>query len=185
MKITIVSLIILVLSIATYCYSKVHEEEVDYCKQVIRLQNRHAHEMRVEGYSLGRIGGELCNDVEKIYIGFYSNKTPTVDEVREDFVKGVECFLKLINNDGIIKPYLHNYPFTIENLKYSLSFPDVPVDASGQGPVVHAFSYKGIIYYSVYDPALVPSRMVHEEPYSEALRIVREARLLPDEHTHK
>jgi hypothetical protein len=183
MKITLFSLFIFLLCIITYCYAILHKENTDYCKLVQRLQNQHGREMQAEGYALEGTGGELCNDVEKIYVGFYSRKTLTIDEVRKDYVKGVERFLTRINGDESIRPYLHNYPFGVENLQYSMSFHESPVDASGKGPVVHAFSYRGNIYYSVYDPSLTPLKTVHKEPYSEALRIIRESGLLPDENS--
>jgi hypothetical protein len=184
MKIASFALAIFALCITAYCYSKIHDEKTDYCKLVTRLQNQHAQEMQSEGYVLERTGGELCNDVEKIYVGFYSRKALTIDEVRKDYVKGVERFLTRINNDEPIRPYLHTYPFGVENLKYIMSFNESPVDSSGKGPVVHAFSCRGNIYYSVYDPTLTPLKTVHKEPYSEALRIVRESGLLPDENAH-
>lgn len=182
MRILFCTLILFVFAITAYVYSVIQIDETSYSKLANRLQNQHAEEMRKKGYSVESMGGEFCTDVQSIYIGLHAKKQLTIDELRPLYVEGVERFLNLINNDEPIRPYLHDYPFSIHNLSYSMSFPWLPVEASGMGPIVFVFCCKGNIIYDVFDPSRIDTnqlRTVHKEPYSEALRIVREAGLLP------
>lgn len=172
---------IFLISVGLYCCSSLQNGEVEYCKHVHRLQNEHAREMRTAGYSLRTTGGALCSDIEEIFVGFYSNKNPNISEARVDYVNGVERFLHRVNQDKSVRFYLHNYPFNIDHLDYSMSYRDVAVDYSDRGPIVFVFYCKGKIIYNVYDPTrtgMNPLKTVHRESYAEALRIVREAGLL-------
>lgn len=109
-------------------------------------------------------------------------RTPTLEEARILYVKGVERLLKRVNQDPQIRPYLHNYPFTVSNLTYTMQFPYVAVDASGTGPIVDIMCVRGRVYYDVLEPnnGRGDLRAMHIEPYADALRIVRESGALDD-----
>jgi hypothetical protein len=189
MKIALFALAIFTLCVTAYCYSKIHDEETDYCKLVQRLQSQHGREMEKQGYCLTMRGrGIPGGSIHALAVGFESKKTPTIVDARALYVPAAEHFLAIINQDMAIRPFLYRYPFTIDDLDYDMGFPHTPVDTSGVWPIAYVFCSKGTLYYSVYDPSIEndnPLKTVYKEPYSEALRIVREAGLLPDEHTHR
>ncbi len=139
--------------------------------------------MQAEGFTVKMTGGGMMDDVDHISVGFNSNIVATIDEARTLYVHGVERLLARINNDLTIRPYLHNYPFAIDNL-YHMNFQRLPVDASGAGPIVFVFCGRGHVVFTVNDPAhkdTNPLQTAHSEPYTEALRIVREAGQLPED----
>ena len=170
----------LLLAIPSFCFGY---EEPYYSKLADRLVKAHIAEMKKEGFHACMTGGGMMYDVKSISVGFDVQAAPTIEETRVMFVRGVERLLRRVNEDLRIRPYLHNYPFTVANLTYTLSFPRVAVDASGKGPVAHAFNVDNRISYSVYNPAVKkgnPLQNAHRESYDEALRIVREAGALDD-----
>ena len=170
----------LLLTIPSFCFGY---EPPYYSKLAKQLVKAHIAEMQKEGFRACMTGGGMMHDVKNISVGFDVQATPTIDEVRVLFVRGVERLLRRVNEDSRIRPYLHNYPFTVANLTYDLSFPHVAVDASGNGPVAHAFNVGNTISYSVYNPAVKnsnPLQTAQDESYADALRIVREAGALDD-----
>lgn len=158
-------------------------EEPYYSRLASRLVKEHISEMQKEGFHAYMTGGGMMYDVEDISVGFESNRTPTLEEARVLYVRGVERLLNRVNQDLKIRPYLHNYPFTVADLTYMLEFSYVVVDVSGSGPIADVMCVKGKVCYSVYDPAnssTMPVRTIHRESYDEALRIVRESGALKD-----
>lgn len=111
-------------------------------------------------------------DVANISVGFESNRTPTLEEARVLCVRGVERLLKRVNQDTEIRPYLHNYPFTVADLTYMLGFSYVTVNLSGDGPIADVMCVHGKICYSVYDPAngsTTPVRTIYREDIRRGL----------------
>ena len=79
--------------------------------------------------------------------------------------------LNKINNDPQIRPYLHVYPFSIDNVKIMISFDTLEGKRVDSRYIVLVFCAKGKIFYKNYvNNSICP---VHEEPYTEALRIFR------------
>ena len=170
----------LLLTIPSFCLGY---EPPYYVKLADQLVKAHIAEMKKEGFRACMTGGGMMYDVEDISVGFDVQATPTIDEARVLFVRGVERLLRRVNEDSRIRPYLHNYPFTVANLTYNLSFPRVPVDPSRTGPIVYVVSINESISYAFYDPAVKkgnPLQNAHRESYADALRIVREAGALDD-----
>jgi hypothetical protein len=186
MKIIFFVLIALVIGISIYGYTQSRAEEPERCKLARHVIHRHIREMQADDFMSTSTGGGFIDDINLIIVGFELNKiVPNIDEARWLYVHGVERLLAQINNDETIRPHLHRHPFTVDNLQYQMSFQELPVDASGLEPVVYVSVIKGDVFYRVYDPSRTdtnPLKTIHEEPYSEALRIVREAGLLPDEN---
>lgn len=184
MKWMIISVVIIVIGVSIYGYAKTRYQEPYYITLANRLLDQHIREMQNDGYALKMRGGGFHQDVNMLAIGFYAKGTPTVEDARPLYVKAVERFLARVNNDADIHPYLHDYPFNADNLEYELNFRRLPVDASGVAPIVFVSVIKGNVLYRVDNPAYEDTnslRTIHREPYTEALRIVREAGLLSDD----
>src|ERR1700738_1559305 len=149
-----------------------------YIKLVDRITNELIQEMEKDGFFVKSYGGAMMNDVEEIILGFNSNKTPSVDEARVMYVSGIEKLLTQVNQNKEIRPYLHNYPFNVNNLAYRIGFKKIPMDSTGVAPIAFVFYTRNKIYYCMYDPAFKdtnPLQTVYKEPYEEALKIVRDS----------
>jgi hypothetical protein len=136
-------------------------------------------DMKKKGYWVEMTGGGMMDGVvDQIDVGFAIVGKPTVEEARLQYVAIAEAFLSKINHNAEIRPYLIEYPATIKVFDLHLSFrktntSTAPVE--GKEVVAYMFTSKGITYYSYYDSTCaLKFQDLHEEPYEEALRIVRE-----------
>jgi hypothetical protein len=151
-----------------FLFSSLHaEREPLYISHVHRLQQCYALEVHELGLQLMSVGGCLMQDVEKIGLGFYIEKRVNVEEARQLYVSFAESFRKMVNADRKIRPYLRNYPATINELKFSLSFSRNP--HCRPTDVVHVFYASGEVCYFA-----INTQEIHHETYDEALRIVQE-----------
>lgn len=145
------------------------EKEPLYITYVHQLQQSYAKEVQKSGLQLLCLGGRLMNDVEKIGLGFIIEKYVNVEEARRLYVNYAEPFRQMVNADRKIRPYLHNYPATINELKFSLGFPCDHSQEVCSLNIVHVFHANGEVCYFAGN-----SKEIHHETYEEALKIVQD-----------
>lgn len=136
---------------------------------------KHKHPLEVYA-----TGGGLTTDIDEITVGFISKQHYTIDEAREEFVLLAEDFLRRLNTWELIRPYLHNYPATIANFDLKLMFLDQNRQDNfiSDGEVAGIFvSNKGNLVYYTSGRETGKLQEIYEEPYEEALRIVRQKHL--------
>jgi len=87
----------------------------------------------------------------------------------------IQEHLKEINGNRKIRPYLRNYPFTLENLEFSIFIfhPD------GSFPPLNHINYisahNGVLKYELTEPSLKEdSILLKQETLEEALEILKE-----------
>ena len=119
-------------------------------------------------------GGRMPHDVETIHVNFMSYEVGTIEKAREFIVKTTEKFLKIINENEKIRPYLREYPFKANRAEITIMFAQKGYDpARRDGSIVHAFQVKNHIYYYIEDSK--GERIeVKDELYDDALKIVLE-----------
>jgi hypothetical protein len=149
----------------------------DYIKLLHRINSKFTNDLKAERQMfLFGSGGRLMDDVELVDLSYHVRRHATIDEARQLYVEAVEKYLNLINSDEKIRPFLRNYPFTINNLEFDIGF----VDQNGRYQKDVAFMLyskrKGKIIYCEDDPKEGLFNTIYEEPYEEAVRIVREQR---------
>ncbi len=116
----------------------------------------------------------MMDDVKKVNATYLSFAKLSVNEARNLYVEVVEGYLERFNRDEQIRPYLHNYPFTIENMKLMITFKDEYHRRRDGEDVTLMFMARGnLVYYCSYDYEKEDFVDLHEEPYEEAVRIVR------------
>ena len=76
------------------------------------------------GLHLFGYGGAMMEDVKKFGFAFECTQYVDVAGAREIFVRNIENFLASVNSNPEIRPYLHDYPFTTDNLEFSIAFYD-------------------------------------------------------------
>ncbi|HEY4831656.1 MAG TPA: hypothetical protein VIH61_03750, partial [Waddliaceae bacterium] len=69
-------------------------------------------------------GGGIPDYVTNFSLYYILTDKVEMPEARKIFVNNVEDLLQLINSNEQIRPYLSNYPFTINNLEFGLAFED-------------------------------------------------------------
>jgi len=126
------------------------------------------------GLHLTGSGGAMMYDVKKVILNFLSFDTLTVDEARVLYVEMMEEFLCRVNQNEKIRPYLHNYPFEINNFDLTIGFENAQRKITGDGHV--ALMYIGRnneLSFRGYNPEAEEFYSLHRESYAEALKIVK------------
>ena len=128
------------------------------------------------GFECGASGGEMPYDVEEISVKIVAYQNATIEEARELEVILTEKFTQIINSHEKIRPFLREFPFPSSRARVSISFrsPKKKFSLSSKNDVKYVLQVKGIIYYQADNPDNpYVYRDIKDEPYEEALKIVR------------
>ena len=172
MKFIIILVSALILFSAVMCYS-CSWPSVNYEKVADKITARTAKKLKQEkGLILIGTGGGMMNDIKMMMMGFNYYKVIDMDEARKLLIYCVEEYLNAINSDEKVRPYLHNYPFTAENIEIKIFF--YKPDGSNVAPneISVATANEGRMAYSIDDPEKHTLKRIHRESYEEALKIV-------------
>jgi hypothetical protein len=141
-----------------------------YVNQVLR---EFALEMKKE-YGLTCIGdrSRMPYEVSEIEVLFIAKRNATIEEARELEIKTTERFVEVINAHEKIRPFLEEYPFGANRAKVSISFKKENGRYADEGVSV-VRQCRGNVCYRVKVPDSPLFESMGEEPYEEALKIVR------------
>jgi hypothetical protein len=124
--------------------------------------------------SLRGAGAAWPEKIQSISLSYHGQKKTEIEEARRMLVEAIESLLELVNANEKIRPELICHPFVLLNADVSVSFGDRRSDFLYPSEnVAHVFTVKGILYYSTYNPEEGLLEDLYEEPYEEALKIVR------------
>lgn len=117
-----------------------------------------------------------CMDCTIHYLGlqFESYDTRNINSARKLMLGLIDSFLKTINDSTCLRPYLHCYPFTTENVEIRVHFVD---DCKYSYPAPDEIKYMtfidGTITYNTGNPrCLGELEKLREEPLDFARRAV-------------
>ena len=112
-------------------------------------------------------------DIQKINASYVSCDRMNVEEARRLYVDVVEGYLRRYNQNEEIRPYLHDYPFTIDNLDVKIGFENEQRHHMDRGFVALMYvSNKHRLLYRAYDHEKKKFINLYEEPYETARDIV-------------
>ncbi len=168
---------IFVITMILMCCKMIANEEKyeKYADQIISVFAKKFVNQEQDVVCVGS-GGRMPHNVEEISVYFYVYKKGSIKEARELEIKATEMLLKDINNDKKIKPYLNEYPFNANRVKVFLSFRKKDNSLYTDGSVVYTFQAKGKIYYYAEEANTEKRILLAEEPYEEAVKIVKEGK---------
>lgn len=151
--------------------------EPNYCKIVDRVTKGFLKEhVKPRHIMLSGYGGAMMNDIQEIFLSFLSYEALNVEEARVLYVEMMEEYLRRINCNEKIRPYLHNFPFGIDNIKLTIGFEDRERQIAQDGHVALMFIGKNHeLHFRGYDPETEEFYSLHRESYEEALKLVRES----------
>ena len=152
------------------------QESVDYEIYVNQIIKVFTKEMEEE-HNLICIGsgGSMPYNVRDIKVVFASYQKPTIEKARKLEVKATERLLQMINSHEKIRPFLSSYPFKANQAKVSISFWKKDNTMYSDGSLMRVTQIKNIIYYQANNEKSPIYTDLHEEPYEEALKIVKAA----------
>lgn len=150
----------------------------DYLDYAVDKTEKLGREM-AQTYGLRLVGSGYGDRdfLEHLKLKFTSAQELSVAEVRRLYVTLVEHFLSEINGDRQLRPYFSSFPLT-EHGAVGLSFlnpdPNSEKYYVDQEFVAFVTSFHGIVYYDGFDSETKEFVLLHEEPFEDAVRIVRE-----------
>lgn len=132
------------------------------------------HEMEKD-YSLycdGK-GGSMPDNLRSIAVSFVAYRKGSIEEAREIEVKAIQRFIKLINEDEKLRPYLCEFPFPSRGIEVSISYNKQDDSFYPIGELAFISHINGIIRYKTYDPKTDQFTLLYQEPYEEASKLVQ------------
>jgi len=127
-------------------------------------------------YNLKRysIGGTMTRDIESHISRYIFEGKVTIDEAREMFIECKEKLTQMVNEHEKIRPYLRDYPFSRSRVKITILFCDKNGVPNTDGSPANVLLGKDeIIFYTARKPNSYNITDLFQEPYAEALKIVR------------
>lgn len=124
-------------------------------------------------------GGGFLDQINTLTIGFLSRENVNIDQARWMFVNYANMFIDRINCSNELRPYLAVYPFTIEQLKFSIIYrpalnPELSpfIFAVGTDPKDDSVC-KDDIFYMQESPRTGEGGVILRESYYKALNTLR------------
>lgn len=146
----------------------------DYTIYAYEVMDQFEKEVRDE---LGLIcignGGRMSRDVEVIRLCLQAYQRATVKEARMLQVRCMEKLISIMNTHEKIRPFLRKYPVDLENVDVSIAFCKKNNKRYTDGSVAFIFEAKGKILYFSKDEKSKDLVRITEEPYEEAVKLVR------------
>jgi len=147
------------------------------CKEEILMHQIIAQHEKVQKrkYNLDLIGsgGGIPDYITNFNLHYFSTAQVNVSEARRMFVNNVEDLLRLINSNEQLRPYMSNYPFTINNLELRLTFVNKFNKMQEPPYVANVSLINERVFYYFFDQNT--NRFIDKdyiEPYSEARKLV-------------
>ncbi len=121
-------------------------------------------------------GGAMMGDIQQVDAFYDSYERLNVEEARRLFVDVAEGYISRYNQNEEVRPYLRNYPVTIDNFRIRIGFENENRQHMDGGYValVSYINAKRRIFYSGYDHETKKFTDLHEESYETALEIVQQ-----------
>ena len=166
-------LITLIILLLTLTCSSCHQGAV-YVKIAHRITGQVGKKLQRErGLFLVATGGSMMHDIQLMGMDFNFYSPLPIASIRPLIVYAVEEYLSAINSNEKVRPYLHNYPFTPENVEIVIYFRNRDGSFVDQGEIEIAAAEEGKVTYFIEEPGRTRLRKVHIESFEEAVRICR------------
>ena len=147
----------------------------DYCAKIDKITDAFVKDMhKKHGLVCYGKGGSCMDNIKRISLSLKKAVKSDIPESRVLLVNCVEEFLKRVNTDEDVRPFLVQYPFTNENIEISIVFKG-PEQIGDQQDIIDVFNMEERVIYYGYDKTHNKEKVMLREPYEEALKIVKES----------
>jgi len=175
MKLTKYILVFLILTLTIGCSQAEiecsQEEDYEILGRKVRSQTAKQLRKEVDLIPAGTMG-QMMGDIQAMGLSFNYYNLLDLEEARDLLVYAAEVFLKNINENKKIRPYLHNYPFTPKNIEIVIFMYQPDGSEPNQGNLSVLSLKDGILTYELAAPnKYAPWPILHEETYEEGLEI--------------
>ncbi len=120
-------------------------------------------------------GGTLMHDIEEVDLAYGIEVAQNdMATARAIAVGCIDLFIKMINVDEKVHPYLHERPFPPKQYTLTLFFMKFDGSQYESEGVTSMLCCGGSLYYHQYDPITHSLNDLHKETYEEAKRLVEQ-----------
>ncbi len=154
-----------------FCCFKFKSEDYEKIANTITFQTASAIKDEKDLHLIGVSGGMMDN-IKMMGMGFECKTTADIKTARKLLLDIVNRYLININGNNKIKPYLHNYPFTANNVDVKIFFRDLD-KLKTESDIDIASANEGTIYYYKDWPEKYDLKILHEETYEEAMQALK------------
>lgn len=153
-----------------FCYSRNGYQVPEYEKMADRITERTARKLQQEKslYLIGT-GGRMMDDVKAMHMSFEYYKAVDLKSIRDLMVYAIDEYLIFINQDQKIRSYLHNYPFTPENVEIHIFFYNPDRSYVSDGAIYYVSAIDGVINYYIEGQKEFTREAICTETYEEAV----------------
>ena len=139
-----------------------NEITISTAQKLIKTQNLH----------FVGTGGAMMDNIEMLAVSFEYDQEVTQEQARQLLIVAAEEYLRAINQNEEIRPYLDQYPFTAKNVKICIYFhkPDRSQVNEGKIWAIDAMNAE-VIYRIVNSEGKLIGETI-TETYEEALKII-------------
>jgi hypothetical protein len=143
----------------------------DYAQLARKIFNSHSKliEKKYHLIAYGS-GGGLAYDLNTLAIDYVLKKELTIPEARRLLVEIAESFMVKMNACKSLRPYMHEYPFSIRSLELGISF-DMHREKNNYGELIWVSNANDTIYYYTKDSS-GKLKKIFREDYKDSLKIV-------------
>jgi len=126
-----------------------------------------------EKMTLAGVGGSSLNHRQRVFdFDFWTEKKLTLEEARILFVQTANNFLKQVNENEKLRPYLENHPVTIKNLELAIGFFGPHLEDLPPPFISRVASTNDKIFYSTWSKEKDFYERVKIESWDEALKLI-------------
>jgi hypothetical protein len=170
--------LLILLCLLLSCCETPPERPVSYITMANRLLSKTAKQLKIEK-DLIPIGdnGQMMGDIKTMGLSFNYYHLLNLEKARELLLYASNVFLKNINENKEIRPYLHNYPFTQKNIELVIFI----CQANGNEPNLGDLSVLTLRRGSLTFKLSAPNKsshcpILHEETYETGLEIYQNSK---------
>ncbi len=129
------------------------------------------HLQKNSGLRITGMGGSMMNDIERFEIWLERDDKISLADARKLIIKLTEGFIDKINADEKIRPFLHSYPITNQNVNFHIIF------KAAKTPSTHDFPYfvslhSGKLWYRARGMSEYNDELILSESYADAVKII-------------
>jgi hypothetical protein len=174
-----IAAIFIVVSISLLWFAnEILPKKVNYVSVVYEINSKFIGKMKKKhSLFIAGEGGGMPWDVKLIFLSFNLYHLVDIKEARKLIVDLVQEYLKEINTNKKIRPYLRNYPFTLANLRFVVFVFQKDGKIPPVGNIHCIVARKGLIDYEL---SVLPSDyakdfpLLKRETLEEAMQILEE-----------
>ena len=145
----------------------------DYEKIADKITEKTAQRLKEQkNLHLIGTGGGMMHDIQMMAMSFHFYQEVDLKKARELVTYAVNEYLVDINNNEEIRPYLHEYPFTAQNVEIVVFFSNPDGSKVFSGKIKIAAAKQGKVIYYIDYPEKHTLKTVYEETYEEAMQAI-------------